>query len=71
MMDREVDDREGRLRPFPPKAVLGPALTPGEEESEPWLLSGSFTSLLDARGFCRTPRTPVNGRDWERQQQRN
>jgi hypothetical protein len=64
-------DREGRLRPFPPKAVLGPAFTPGEEENEPWLLSGPFTGLLDAQGFSRTPRTPVNGRDKEKQQHRN
>jgi hypothetical protein len=50
---------------------IRPGVYAGLEENKPWLMSGPFTGLLDARGLSRTPRTPVNGRDKEKQQQRN
>ena len=34
-----VGDHEGRLRPFPPQAVLGPAFTPGWRDTECGLLN--------------------------------
>ena len=51
---------QGRLRSFPPKAVLGPAFTPGWRDTENIcfnfvVLSGPFTGLLLAVAVAVAP----------------
>jgi len=59
---------QGRLRPFPPKAVLGPAFTPGERTDRSDVsCPAPFTGLLlrptHRRNRRATRRRPVNGPD--------
>jgi hypothetical protein len=41
---------EGRLRPFPPQAVLGPTFTSGSGDDKMTEWSGPFTGLLLSDG---------------------
>ncbi len=65
----KAERRQGRSRPLPPEAVLGPTCTSGREEERTMIaLSGRFTGLLPI-GVAEESRTPVNGRDtdWPRE----
>ncbi len=62
---RGVNVLEGRLRPFPAKPVVGPAFTPGSEESQSCFLSCRFCNV--SRVYAAPPassgRSPVNRAD--------
>ena len=62
-----VEFVRGVYAPWPPKAVLGPALTPGWSDDKTMGLSGPLTGLLLRCGQTGRPSTGVTGLNGEEQ----